>query len=88
LGRWIGPGGPNMDGSIEQQTHHFFLLEPEKPLPDRWDHMVAGDGVDKGMRFQFKWVDVQPGLEEQLAFGSGACLDALVRESSADLWGG
>ena len=34
---------------------HCFLLEGTADLPESWEHVVAGDGMDAGMVFSYFW---------------------------------
>lgn len=34
---------------------HCFLLEAAADTPDRWEHVVQGDGLDTGMMFSYFW---------------------------------
>lgn len=44
------------------QQRHVFAIEAGDALPDRWTHTVGGRGEDKGMVFNYYWLDVTPSL--------------------------
>lgn len=37
---------------------HVFLMMPAGELPERWDHVVHGEGEDHGMVFRYEWVSL------------------------------
>ena len=37
---------------------HFFRLPTSEVTQDEWVHRVYGDGVDSGMEFRLRWVDL------------------------------
>ncbi|HEY9619246.1 MAG TPA: NUDIX domain-containing protein [Crinalium sp.] len=39
---------------------HYFLLEAPFETPDRWDHIVHGEGSDAGMCFSYFWYRPAP----------------------------
>lgn len=46
---------------VEQKVvhqRHVYHLAVTKPMPDRWEHVVSGGGVDDGMRFVCYWMDL------------------------------
>jgi 8-oxo-dGTP pyrophosphatase MutT (NUDIX family) len=43
--------------------NHAFEVRPEEATPDRWDHVVHGDGDDAGMVFEYRWEAVDSELE-------------------------
>src|SRR2546427_655191 len=49
------------------QMRHVYLLQDVGGLPNDWVTVVAGDGEDQGMVFEFYWLAIAPGL--QLAGG-------------------
>jgi ADP-ribose pyrophosphatase YjhB (NUDIX family) len=48
-------------------VRHVYLLKEVGGLPNDWVTLVAGDGEDQGLVFEYSWVDIAPGL--QLAGG-------------------
>lgn len=47
---------------------HYFLLEAPDTTPDRWLHIVQGNGKDAGLRFSFFWH--RPAIEFKLLGGA------------------
>lgn len=47
---------------------HYFLLEAPLNLPDRWEHIVHGNGKDAGYRFSYFWH--RPAIDFRLEGGS------------------
>ena len=50
IGQWI-----RVEHEIVFQRHYFLFHVPNT-LPDRWDHVVTGDGQDAGIVYQYKWI--------------------------------
>jgi ADP-ribose pyrophosphatase YjhB (NUDIX family) len=42
--------------------HVFHLIAPNG-APDRWTHIVHGQGEDAGMVFEYRWVDLSERVE-------------------------
>ena len=42
---------------------HVFHLTTPDDTPDAWSHTVHGDGGDAGMVFEYRWVELKPGIE-------------------------
>ncbi|KIL48182.1 NUDIX hydrolase [Jeotgalibacillus soli] len=45
---------------------NFFHLEVTTETDDEWEHIVAGDGEDGGLHFQFQWAPIKQ-LKDYLA---------------------
>jgi 8-oxo-dGTP pyrophosphatase MutT (NUDIX family) len=43
-----------LDTNVES-CRHYFLLELSADVPDRWDHIVHGSGLDAGLCFSYFW---------------------------------
>ncbi|WP_170169065.1 NUDIX hydrolase [Mesobacillus subterraneus] len=43
----------------EVQERHVFLLRIIEKLPERWDHIVEGDGEDEGLVFICSWLPIE-----------------------------
>jgi len=56
----------------------FFLVEAPEGLPNAFEHTVTGDGVDRGSRYAFRWLPVDPALRGKLVQGCGAFVEVLV----------
>ena len=52
-------------------VRHYYLLTPAVELPDNWPHIVAGNGADKGLTFDYRWATV---TAIELAGGQGELL--------------
>lgn len=37
---------------------HVFHLTSKNPLPDKWTHVVTGDGADQNLNFHYYWMDM------------------------------
>ena len=44
------------------QVRHVYLTRATAELPERWTTQVGGEGEDRGMRFNYYWIDLEPGL--------------------------
>ncbi len=72
VGALIQP--PFADGG-ENEERNFFLVHVDGDVPDTWVHHVGGKGEDKGMRFRYYWLSLDPALE--LAGGQHVGFDFL-----------
>jgi 8-oxo-dGTP diphosphatase len=45
--------------SNRYENHGFHIVLDEDP-PDEWEHVVAGDGDDAGLTFQYRWISLDP----------------------------
>lgn len=61
------------------EEQHFFLFRAEGPLPDRFEHVVTGHDGDRGMRYQYQWLEVTPALGQLLVQGSQRFVWELLR---------
>ena len=43
--------------------NHAYEVRTEEPTPDRWDHVVHGNGDDAGLVFVYRWVGVNSELD-------------------------
>jgi 8-oxo-dGTP pyrophosphatase MutT (NUDIX family) len=43
--------------------NHAYEVRAEESTPDRWDHVVHGDGDDAGLVFEYRWVGVDAELD-------------------------
>ena len=43
-------------------VRHVYLLQGTAELPERWTAFVGGHGGDRGMQFNYCWVEITPGL--------------------------
>ena len=62
----------------DREQQHFLLAEVEGKLPERFEHTVTGSGVDRDLRYCFRWIPVDRSLAERLVQGCGAFVDALI----------
>jgi ADP-ribose pyrophosphatase YjhB (NUDIX family) len=46
----------------DNNRHVFHLIAPNG-APDRWAHIVHGQGEDAGMVFEYRWVDLSERVE-------------------------
>jgi len=62
----------------EGEEQRFLLAEAADGLPESFEHTVTGDGVDRGLRYAFRWLPIDATLRTQLVQGCGAFVDALM----------
>ena len=62
----------------EGEMHTFVRTELSSEIPDRFDHIVTGTGIDAGLRYAFSWLPIDERLAECLVQGSGAFVASLV----------
>jgi 8-oxo-dGTP pyrophosphatase MutT (NUDIX family) len=65
----------------QDEEQHFFLFRADESLPDRFEHEVTGQDGDRGMRYQYRWLEITPALSQSLVQGS----NRFVRELMAAL---
>ena len=46
----------------EFNRRHVYLLEAPRETPDKWVHIVEGEGIDKGMNFHYFWIPAPEGI--------------------------
>ena len=46
------------EGFDEKLVRYFFQMDLAEPAPDSWVHIVQGGGIDQGMEFTCRWVDL------------------------------
>lgn len=56
----------------QQQSNrrHVFELESLAPLPDRWTHVVTGNGEDNKLNFHYYWIPLK---SPPIALSGGLC---------------
>ena len=45
----------HLDGLAQPALSHFFRVDAPDGLPDRWQHVVRGDGDDAGLVFDCRF---------------------------------
>lgn len=65
----------------ELHKRHFFLLTANS-APDEWDHVVTGEGGDKGMVFHYFWISSP--TEVEVGFRQGDYLDKIFSIMTAE----
>ena len=65
----------------QDEEQHFFLFRADVLLPDQFEHVVTGHDGDRGMRYQYRWIEITPTLSQSLVQGC----NAFVGEMMADL---
>jgi 8-oxo-dGTP pyrophosphatase MutT (NUDIX family) len=61
-----------------QTVRHVFHLSALGDLPERWTHIVQGEGEDNGLAFEYYWVN--PASAPELAGDQGLWLSALTQK--------
>lgn len=49
---------PSILNEDELLVRHCYALDAPKKIKKEWIHRVKGDGLDKGIRFQFSWHEI------------------------------
>ena len=62
------------------EEQHFLLLETTQRLPSAFTHIVTGEGVDKGFRYDYQWLEVSPALSDLLVQGCDRFVSELITE--------
>jgi putative (di)nucleoside polyphosphate hydrolase len=62
------------------EEQHFLLFEANQELPTTFFHTVTGAGVDRGFRYDYRWLDVTPALHELLVQGCNAFVADLLAQ--------
>jgi len=65
------------------ERQHFFLVEAPAGVPDAFTHVITGDGVDAGLRYQYHWVPIEAQLGDRLVQGCGRFVEALRTAGNA-----
>jgi putative (di)nucleoside polyphosphate hydrolase len=60
------------------EDQYFFFAKIDSELPDRFEHVVTGDGDDRGLRYRYSWLQVSSDLSRDLVQGSNALVDRLI----------
>lgn len=66
------------EGTTETVHIHGFHLTCVEETPAIWDHCVTGTGIDDGMTFRLRWIDLP--LQETLRPPFNLFLDRLTEE--------
>jgi ADP-ribose pyrophosphatase YjhB (NUDIX family) len=64
----------------QDEEQRFFLLEAPSGLADSFEHAVTGQGIDRGFRYQCRWLDIEPALGTLLVQGCDAFVEELLEE--------
>jgi 8-oxo-dGTP pyrophosphatase MutT (NUDIX family) len=65
----------------QDEEQHFYLFKTDQALPDRFEYVVTGQDGDRGMRYEYRWLEITPALSQSLVQGS----NRFVREMIAAL---
>ena len=60
--RVVGELSGSEDHYESQYENHGFHVVSGDGLPDRWDHLVVGDGDDAGLTLRYRWLPLEPEL--------------------------
>ena len=55
---FTGPTSFLGEFAFKDSKRYVFTFE-SKGLPDNWDHLVKGEGADKGMIFSYYWLSIE-----------------------------
>jgi 8-oxo-dGTP pyrophosphatase MutT (NUDIX family) len=67
--------GKTQWGNEEQ---YFFLVEAPSDVADSFEHQVTGEDIDRGFRYQYRWLEIGQGLEERLVQGCNRFVSDLL----------
>lgn len=59
-------GGPKEDGPLEKHIWSITIFFVDQELPDKWRHKVEGEGLEKGMLFEYFWLSIDASLPSKL----------------------
>lgn len=62
----------------QDEEQRFFPFKTDQVLPDRFEHVVTGQDGDRGMRYQYRWIEIAPTLGQSLVQGSNAFVGAMI----------
>src|SRR3972149_6880456 len=62
----------------QDEEQHFFLFRADELLPDRFEHVVTGQGGDRGTCYLFRWIAITPALGQSLVQGSNAFVGEMI----------
>ena len=62
----------------QDEEQHFYLFQTGQALPDRFEHVVTGRDGDRGMRYQYRWIEITPALSPSLVQGSNAFVGVMM----------
>jgi ADP-ribose pyrophosphatase YjhB (NUDIX family) len=51
------------ESEIWHTRRHVFHLAAETAIPESWAQTVAGGGEDAGLVFDYRWINLEPGIE-------------------------
>ena len=60
----------------------FCLMEAPAGVPDCFEHVVGGEGIDRGIRYSFSWLPIDSSLGKRLVQGCGAFVDELIARTA------
>jgi 8-oxo-dGTP diphosphatase len=58
--RVVGELGGSEDHYESRYENRGFHVVSDDDLPDRWEHVVYGDGDDAGLTFEYRWIPLAP----------------------------
>jgi 8-oxo-dGTP pyrophosphatase MutT (NUDIX family) len=65
--------------SWNQEEQHFFLLQCTQDMPQSFDHIVTGQGIDVGFRYEYHWVELTEKLHTDLVQGCHRLVGELLQ---------
>jgi 8-oxo-dGTP pyrophosphatase MutT (NUDIX family) len=69
------------------EEQRFLLFRATEVLPLSFTHVVTGEDIDKGFRYDYEWLDVTPTLNDLLVQGCNQSVNALIAElDMAAVW--
>jgi len=61
------------------EIHQRFVyqINLRQKAAEQWTHSVSGHGEDENLIFNYRWLEISPGLKEKLAANQGDYLDKI-----------
>ena len=67
----------------QNEQQHFYLLEGGADLPEHFEHIVTGHGIDSGFRYRFQWLPIHANLTHRLVQGCDRFVGELLEHMQA-----
>jgi 8-oxo-dGTP pyrophosphatase MutT (NUDIX family) len=65
------------------EEQHFFLAGAPSDVPDTFEHQVIGEGIDTGLWYRYRWLEIEREIEDKLVQGSNRFVGELIAEVGA-----
>jgi 8-oxo-dGTP pyrophosphatase MutT (NUDIX family) len=68
----------------QDEEQHFYLVKTNNATRDAFEHQVTGVDFDQGFRYKFKWVSIEPDIDQILVQGCDRFVSELFAAVSED----